>query len=109
MTEQLIVPRTVQSLGGVIQLPPTTFHSQFIQQKVALALQHLNAHRQRKLRLVEIVSATRQVINGVTYVFTVTLREEGSQEVKYYKITFFEVLGDDPSLEAVLSGLKRVS
>ena len=107
VNEQLIIPKKVQQLGDVTQLAPSTLKASKVREKLDVVLQQINSHREKPLRLVEIVSASRQIINGITYVFHVRLREEGSHQVKDYKITFFEVLGDDPSVEAFLRSVKR--
>ena len=92
----------VRPLGEVIQLSPTALNSPNLRKKLDAAMKTVNEKRNQPLNLVELISATKQVINGIKYVFQVKLREDGDEVVKDYKIGYLEMLGEKSNVQVTL-------
>ncbi|VDD76311.1 unnamed protein product [Mesocestoides corti] len=101
---QKATKRETETTGGITNLTPEACQSEEAHEKVGTALKHLNKSREsaNALRLVEIVSATKQVTNGFRYVFTVKL-SVGGKAASQYKIVYFEKHGKPENPEISLT------
>lgn len=92
-----------ETVGDIEQLTREAYLSPEMRKKVKKTLKMVNSTRFVPLRLVEIVSATKQAVNGVKYNFALKLRESGSKEAMDYSLSICEQQGSKNNVEISLT------
>lgn len=92
--------------GGVVKLTEEELKSPELQKKVKKMLKIVNATRCIPLRLVEIVSGERQIVDGVKENMLLKLRESGRDIIMTYNLYNYEKAGDEEDCEVRLTLVK---
>ena len=97
--DEHLVPRIEHLLGGITQLSPAALQSEQALRRVELALQQLSIQNGglSTHRLINILSGTRQVVNGFIFVFIVEVESLPTQDsmhsngiIEVYEIEIYE-------------------
>ncbi len=108
MAQPLTSSKNADQTGSIVTLSEDLYKNEAVQEKIDYALKHLNEKRksEEQLKLLAVVSVTRQVINGFRFVFTTKLVEEGTKKEALYRITHFEKHGKPENTEVTLEEVK---
>lgn len=98
-----IISRKSEKLGGIERLSDETVRCPEMYKKVKKTLKLVNSTRSVPLKLVEIVSADRQIVNGIKENILVRLRESGSQHILEYNLYIYEKADDKKNVEIRLT------
>ncbi|KAM3173783.1 hypothetical protein ACTXT7_011911 [Hymenolepis weldensis] len=98
-----IISRKSEKLGDIEKLSVEAVRCPEMYKKVKKTLKLVNSTRSVPLKLVEIVSADRQIVNGVKENIIVRLRESGSKHILEYNLYIYEKADDKKNVEIRLT------
>ncbi|VDN97496.1 unnamed protein product [Rodentolepis nana] len=101
-----IVSRRTEQLGCNEELSCEVIKSKEMRKKVKKMLKLVNSTRCVPLKLVEVVSGERQIVDGIKENILLRLRESGSKQVLEYNLCMYERANDRKNVEVRLT-LKR--
>nr|CDS34300.1 hypothetical protein HmN_000582400 [Hymenolepis microstoma] len=103
MDDSCVVLKKSDQLGGIEKLSYEVVKSPEMRKKVKKMLKLVNSTRCVPLRLIEVVSADRQIVNGIKENVLLKLRESGSKQILEYNLYMFEKADDKKNVEVRLT------